>query len=301
MLKFNKAPKEYIDYNGWQIAVFLNDEEQNIDLKIINSFSAEWGKFKYFSNEEIEKIGQEYFDIINENILNKNLYVLDLGCGSGRWTKFIADKVNFVEAIDPSESVYTAANLLENTPNVRITKANIDNLPFDDESFDFAFSLGVLHHIPDTKQALKKLVKKVKINGHVLVYLYYRMDNRGLLYKIIFIISNAIRKITSQLPLVIKKTVCDIIAIFIYLPMICLSKFFKMALKNNFYKKIPLSYYIDKSFRIIRNDALDRFGTTLEQRFSKKEINKMMIDAGLYNIIFSDNPPFWHAVGERIK
>ncbi len=69
---------------------------------------------------------------------------------------------------------------------------------------------------------------------------------------------------------------------------------------TGFYKKIPLSYYSDKSFNNIRNDALDRFGTPLEQRFSKLQITKMMSEAGLSNIKFSDREPYWHAVGQKL-
>ena len=48
---------------------------------------------------------------------------------------------------------------------------------------------------------------------------------------------------------------------------------------------------------ILRNDSLDRFGTTLEKRFSKREIYKMMEDNGLVDIRFSDDAPFWCALG----
>ena len=52
---------------------------------------------------------------------------------------------------------------------------------------------------------------------------------------------------------------------------------------------------------IIRNDALDRFGTPLEKRFSKKQIHEMMEEAGLDDIIFSPNEPYWHAIGKKAK
>ncbi|HNP99917.1 MAG TPA: class I SAM-dependent methyltransferase, partial [Bacteroidia bacterium] len=62
---------------------------------------------------------------------------------------------------------------------------------------------------------------------------------------------------------------------------------------------IPLSYYWDKNFKIIRNDALDRLGTPLEKRFSRKLIEIMLTNAGLTEIVFSENEPFWHAVGKK--
>ena len=50
----------------------------------------------------------------------------------------------------------------------------------------------------------------------------------------------------------------------------------------------------------MRNDALDRFGTPLEQRFNKSEIKAMMESGGLKNIVFSANAPYWHAIGQKI-
>ena len=50
----------------------------------------------------------------------------------------------------------------------------------------------------------------------------------------------------------------------------------------------------------IRNDALDRFGTSLEQRFSKVEVVTMMENSGLTNIVVSSGTPYYHAVGRRL-
>jgi hypothetical protein len=72
-----------------------------------------------------------------------------------------------------------------------------------------------------------------------------------------------------------------------------------MILGKKWGDKIPLSYYGNKSFNVIRNDALDRFGTPLEQRFSKVQIESMMQKAGLTDIKFSNNQPYWHVIGRK--
>ena len=59
----------------------------------------------------------------------------------------------------------------------------------------------------------------------------------------------------------------------------------------------PLSNYRNKSFYTMRTDALDRFGTKLELRYTRNEIEEMMISAGLIEIIFSNSTPYWCAVG----
>ena len=62
---------------------------------------------------------------------------------------------------------------------------------------------------------------------------------------------------------------------------------------------LPLSYYKDKSFYIMRTDALDRFGTRLEKRFSKKMITEIMKQAHLKNIQFHKSAPYWIVIGYR--
>ena len=116
----------------------------------------------------------------------------------------------------------------------------------------------------------------------------------------IFHLSDLLRKVISSMPSGIKKIICEIIAVIVYVPFILLARLFKFLFKNNFYKKILLSYYHDKSFNIIRNDTLDRFGTPLEKRFSKKDIKLMMENAGLYDILFSENEPYWHVIGRKL-
>ncbi len=295
-------PKKVYKTKNQELNSFIDKEEagNNIDWKTVDSFGEEWSKFNSFSEKEIEAVGDNYFDIVSKDILNNNASVLDVGCGSGRWIRYVADKVKFVEGVDPSHSVFYAANYLSDKSNVRISQAEVDYIPFEDNSFDLVYSLGVLHHIPDTRRAMEKCVKKVKPGGYFLVYLYYNFENRGMFFKAIHNSSNVLRWVVSKLPSSLKKFTCDILTILIYLPLIILSRILnKLPFLKRYADKIPLSWYRDKSFNMIRNDCLDRFGTPLEQRFSKKQIEEMMQASGLSNIVFSDKAPFWHALGKK--
>ena len=162
-IPFNKLPKNILKSLKHPIHVFENNAtSQNIDVDVIKSFGEEWKKFHDFDEKEINRLGNMYFDILNATIINKSTYAIDIGCGTGRWSKYLANKVGFIEAIDPSDAIYTADKLLGETVNTRLSKASIDNIPFDDNTFDFAMSIGVLHHIPDTQKAMIDCVKKVK-------------------------------------------------------------------------------------------------------------------------------------------
>ena len=103
------------------------------------------------------------------------------------------------------------------------------------------------------------------------------------------------RLIISKLPILIKKNISLLISILVYYPLArlyLLLKYLKINIKN-----YPLSAYSDLSFYTMKTDAYDRFCTRLEQRFSKKQIKIMMLNAGLKDIKFSNREPYWCAVG----
>jgi ubiquinone/menaquinone biosynthesis C-methylase UbiE len=298
VISYNQQPLNIIKTAYRDISSF-DIQSQNIEISVVESFGEEWKKFQDFQEDDLKRTAAEYFDILDDTILTKNSYCLDAGCGTGRYTKVLADRVGFFEAVDPSEAIFAADNLLKNTKNVRITKASIEKLPFPDNTFDFVMSIGVLHHIPDTQKAMQNCVDKVKKGGYFYIYLYYSLDNKNMYYKWLFNISALFRGVICKLPSVPKKIVCDILAIIFYMPFVILGQLFAKLGFHELAKNIPLSYYQNKSFYIIRNDALDRFGTSLEHRFSKAEIENMMTKCGLIDIIFSNKTPYWHAVGKK--
>ena len=90
-----------------------------------------------------------------------------------------------------------------------------------------------------------------------------------------------------------RRVFADIIAFMIYLPLARLARWLEMRGKN--VANFPLHHYANMPFLMMRNDALDRFGTQLEQRFSREEISQMLGRAGfdLTSLNFSKAEPFW--------
>ncbi|MEO7121204.1 MAG: class I SAM-dependent methyltransferase [Ginsengibacter sp.] len=299
ILDFARDPDDIIKAGNRDIYVF-DINGKNIDQEVVQGFGEEWTKFNEFSEQDIQLAGSKYFDIIDENMVNKHTYGIDIGCGTGRWSKFLSQRAGFIEAVDPSNAIFGAAKVLANVDNVRLVKASVDTLPFNDNTFDFGMSVGVLHHIPDTQQAMKDCVKKIKPGGFFYTYLYYNLENRGWFFAILFKLGNVLRKIVCKLPPKLKRSVCDFLAVILYLPFVSLARLFNFFGMQKIALRIPLNDYADKSFFILRNDALDRFGTALEQRFSKTEVIALMQNAGLSNITVSENVPFYHSVGQKI-
>jgi ubiquinone/menaquinone biosynthesis C-methylase UbiE len=119
--------------------------------------------------------------------------VLDAGCGMGRFTEVCCDAGADVHAIDLSEAVQVAAENHRGRSNAHFYQADIFRLPFDDESFDRVFSIGVLHHTPNTKTAFLELARLVRPGGRIAIWVY------GTKLKA-FLGSELLRPLTSRLP-----------------------------------------------------------------------------------------------------
>ncbi|HZH35584.1 MAG TPA: methyltransferase domain-containing protein [Pyrinomonadaceae bacterium] len=103
--------------------------------------------------------------------------VLEGGCGKGRHTRLAADwGAKEVIGIDLSAAVESAFALTRNLPNAHIVQADIFKLPFK-QAFDYAFSVGVLHHTPDPKRSFVSLAGKVKPGGHISAWVYGAENN----------------------------------------------------------------------------------------------------------------------------
>jgi len=273
---------------------------KNVNEKVVNDFALEWKRFDQskVSKVELEEIGDKYFSLFPWHILSKDAKGFDLGCGSGRWASLVAPRVGRLHCIDPAkEALVVAQDNLEIYENCIFHNVIVDDIPMDDESMDFGYSLGVLHHVPDTELGIKMCVKKLKSNAPFLLYLYYALDNKPWWFKLIWKLSNFLRQGISVLPQSLKYIITQIIALTIYLPLAFLSKTLEKFSFN--VDNIPLSFYRNKSLYTMRTDALDRFGTRLEQRFTKEEIEGMMKNSGLENIIFREGEPYWCALGYK--
>jgi ubiquinone/menaquinone biosynthesis C-methylase UbiE len=270
----------------------------NFDQKTISGFGDEWARFTQdeLKGDLLQKIYNDYFSIFPWELLPSDAEGIDVGCGSGRWAQLVAPRVRLLHLVDASkEALDVARQNLRGHGNVDFYQARVDKMPFDDNSMDFAYSLGVLHHLPDTDAAIRSVVAKIKPGAPILIYLYYAFDNRPVWYRYLWRVSNTLRFFISRLPYFFRYVVSQLIACVIYWPLSRFAYLFEKLSVNVL--NWPLCYYRDKSFYVMRTDALDRFGTQLEKRFTRTEITSMLEKAGLVKIIFSGHSPYWCVVG----
>ncbi len=267
----------------------------NKDKKVIKEFGEEWVKFDYSSSnintQKLKENFDQYFCIFPWEILPEDAIGFDMGGGTGRWAQFVAPRVKKLNFIEPSDAINVAKNNLINHSNVTYLRETTESCTIEPESQDFGYSLGVLHHIPDTQKALKDCTLLLKSGAPILLYLYYDFENKPRWFKFIWKLSDYIRKIISSSPKPIKHFLSAFIAITIYYPLSRAAYFLEKLGLN--VENIPLSDYRNKPFYQCKNDALDRFGTRLEQRFSKQQIINLFQEAGCENIRFSNKTPYW--------
>jgi SAM-dependent methyltransferase len=275
------------------------DRAVNADPKTIAGFGEEWRHFPQATvdRDERQRAFEGYFRIFPWRVLPSDGGCgADIGCGSGRWASLVAPRVRELHLIDASDAALDVArNALRGMTNVEFHRASVDAMPLDDGTLDFAYSLGVLHHVPDTGAAVRSIVAKLKPGAPLLIYLYYAFDNRPAWYRALWRVSNSVRKIISRMPFVARLAISGGIAFIVYFPLARIGALLDRVgvMPPNW----PLGFYRDQSFYTMRTDALDRFGTRLEQRFTREQLESLLRNAGLVDVTFAEFAPYWCAVG----
>lgn len=139
------------------------------------NFGWQWTRF----TQEDERYAEQFLGWLQpvKPDFFRGKIVLEAGCGKGRHTKLAATwGAQEIVGVDLGDGVESAFELTKNLPNAHIVQADIFKLPFKC-AFDYAFSVGVLHHTPDPKKSFVSLAAKVKSGGHVSAWVYGAENN----------------------------------------------------------------------------------------------------------------------------
>ncbi len=169
--------------------------------KYVDNFSFEWNLHRktqldsFSGTDESEETFKKRTGFDTGNLKGK--LVLDVGCGSGRYSEVAGKYGANVIGIDLSYSVDAAFKNLGSKKNIHIIQADVFELPFKEEIFDYIFSIGVLHHTPNTQKAFKCLPKFLKSGGEIAIWVY---SNEGFDTKVYNKISDFYRLFTTKMP-----------------------------------------------------------------------------------------------------
>jgi SAM-dependent methyltransferase len=120
--------------------------------------------------------------------------VLDGGCGNGRYAKIANDWGARVVAVDISAAVEIAQKNVGERPDVDVVQADLFKLPFRPETFDIAYSIGVLHHTPDAKGAFQAMQPLVRRGGFFSIFVHGQGN------RVLYAVNRRLRQWTATAP-----------------------------------------------------------------------------------------------------
>ena len=141
----------------------------------------QWGKYQLtqfdsYTKKNLSKDRLEFMLGNNIDIL-KGKKILEVGSGAGRFTELLADKAQELYSVDASEAIDYNKKNNSRFNNIQFTQADLFNIPFEDNTFDYVICIGVIQHTPNTTDAIKNLWKKVKPGGK-LIFDHYQFSYR---------------------------------------------------------------------------------------------------------------------------
>jgi len=244
-------------------------------------FSFGWSRF---GKKEVErnwyKDSFSYLKYIPSDVFRGGKIGLDVGCGSGADMIHLSQYGPRLIGIDMSDSIQVARENVKNFKNISVAQANLYNLPFKDERFDFVYSFGVLHHLPDPEKGFRALVSKAKKGGSVIIYVYEDFSERSSMERFLLKTVNLFRALTTKMPAPALLMLCILMSPFVLLSCSLPYQILKrIGITKKFAEKIPFRHTM--RLDCIISDLYDRFSPPIEYRYNRKQIAEWFDRAGL--------------------
>jgi SAM-dependent methyltransferase/uncharacterized protein YbaR (Trm112 family) len=271
-------------------------DDEDPQVKTARSFGFEWTRFPEMY-AEWEKTFRGYMQPHPPEFF-RGKKVLDAGCGTGRFAYYAAKYGAEVWAIDLGQAVMVARKNTEGIGDVTVVQADLYRPPFAPESFDFIYSIGVLHHLPDPEAAFQNLLRYLKPDGDIQIYLYWSPEGQPVKRTLLEIVTAA-RRLTTRLPHSAVYGLAFPAAVAAFGLFVWPYRIMKRVpgLKR-WAEKIPMKQYAEYPFRVCINDQLDRFSAPIENRYTREEVQAWLTRGDLENSQI--NPSFgWVATGRK--
>jgi SAM-dependent methyltransferase len=237
------------------------------------SFGKEWN---WFSTTQLDRPDEQRTES-RETFFEKTGFspeelngktILDVGCGMGRFAQVAADHGARVVGVDLSVAVEAANANLGTLPNTAFLQADVFKLPLKPESFDLIYSLGVLHHTPDTRAAFCELPRLLRPGGKLAIWVYTdELTPR-------YLVADLLRRITSRMP---PRRLLSLCRIAIPLGRVYRNRFGKYLLPI-----LPASQHPDPEWRVL--DTFDWYAPRYQWKHSAPEVESWFSEVGLIDV-----------------
>ena len=273
----------------------ISGRSESLKKKTQRSFSFQWRNFSVMSCDfkdnflnYISPLEPEFF---------KNKLVLDAGCGFGRHLYNAALFGAKMVGMDFSDAIESSRENTRMLRNVYLVKGDIYNPPFTDKAFDFVYSIGVLHHLPDPEKGFCSLLRFVKNGGSIFIWVY--SDSR----KFINALLESVRIFTTRMPFTLLKIICFIFAALDYLITLSFKLLNKIGILNKIIEKITferIKVYMRYPFQVTYADWFDRLSAPIRFYYNADDLNGWAKRAGLKKVIISPTGNYgWRLYGEK--
>ncbi len=207
--------------------------------------------------------------------------VLDVGCGMGRFAEVATRWGAKVVGIDLSLAAEVAVRNLAGR-DATIFQADVFQLPFAPESFDFVYSIGVLHHTPDCERAFKMLPGLVKPGGRIAIWLYSKYHNW---YKM----SDVYRKVTRRMPPRLLHTLCyGVVPLYGVHQVLRKIPLIGRPASGVLAYAIPMAFHDDRQWRVL--DTFDWYSPWYQSKHTYEEVFRWFEDCGLEDLRVIQEP-----------
>ena len=273
----------------------VSDRDQSLQLRTVASFGFEWTHFSEMYPEWEDNFRDYMSPHPPEFFRGKK--VLDAGCGIGRHAYYAALYGAEVWAVDISDAVEVAARNTRAT-GARVLQADLNHLPFQAESFDLVYSMGVLHHLPDMERALRYLLNFVKPGGEFRMFLYWGPEGQPLKSLLLKAVS-ALRMLTVRMPHRLLYPLSYAAAAVVWAGFVWPYRALRrVPALVRVADRIPLRQYSRYPFRTCANDQFDRLSAPLERRYSRAQVEQFLHSAGFDEVNVFQNFG-WVAYGRK--
>jgi SAM-dependent methyltransferase len=202
--------------------------------------------------------------------------VLDVGCGMGRFAAVASRWGARVIGVDLSSAAEVAAANLSDRDSVTILQADAFSLPFAPGSFDFIYSIGVLHHTPDCERAFKGLTDFLKPGGSIAIWLYSGYNHW-------YRFSDLYRKLTHRLPARWLHALC-----YLALPLYHLYRGLRSiplvgsSASRLLHHLLPISLHPDRDIRVL--DTFDWYSPKYQSKHTYEQVFRWFESCGLESL-----------------
>ncbi len=273
-----------------------NENITDIKKRTIRSFSYEWKNFPKLYKEYKDQFLDWIYPIESDFFRNK--LVLDAGCGLGRHAYYAAEFGAEVVGLDISEAVEVAHENTRSFSKVHIVRGDIYYPPLR-KRFDFVYSIGVIHHLPNPEKGFRTVLDLVKNGGSIFVWVYGR-ENNLFMTRVV----EPLRRITTRLPLAMLDALCYPATLILHITTKLYSKLNRAELTRNLSQILPYRQYFlqisDFCFEHKLSIVFDFLSVPLCHYYSKEEFEAWFKRMGLKEIVISwRNKNSWRGWGKK--